>query len=185
MKPDDEEGKNPNLVTTLASVAIDTAKLIAGVPLEYSEPLLTPPATVPPPAKEGPVMDDEKEKSTVDQMTDVVADAAGELARTAVKAVTPSNSCVIMLVGTLLLRMASAAATSSNFFSEPADRSVVQRVQAFHPSNHRYGMAKIPRRWAFAACRGGAMAYRGHPGTQDAGKWVSMEPAFKVVEEHL
>jgi hypothetical protein len=36
MKPDeDDEGKNPNLATTLASIAIDTAKLISGVPLDY------------------------------------------------------------------------------------------------------------------------------------------------------
>src|SRR5580704_17976725 len=83
--PDEDEGKNPNLVTTLASVAVDTAKLITGVPLDYPDPLLTPLATVPQPAKEGPVMDDERDKPLVDQMTDVVADAAGELAKTAVK----------------------------------------------------------------------------------------------------
>jgi hypothetical protein len=88
MEPDDKnEGKNPNLVTTLASVAIDAAKLITGVPLDYPDPLLTPLATVPQPAKEEPIMDDEKDKPLVDQMTDVVADAAGELAKTAVKAV--------------------------------------------------------------------------------------------------
>jgi hypothetical protein len=88
MEPDDEEeGKNPNLATTLASIAMDTAKLITGVPLDYPDPLLTPLATVPQPAKEEPIMDDEKEKPVVDQMTDVVADAAGELAKTAVKAV--------------------------------------------------------------------------------------------------
>ena len=86
MEPD-HEGKNPNLATTLASVAIDTAKLITGVPLDYPDPLLTPLATVPQPAKEEPIMDDEKDKPLVDQMTDVVADAAGELAKTAVKAV--------------------------------------------------------------------------------------------------
>jgi hypothetical protein len=51
MEPDDEdEGKNPNLATTLASIAIDTAKLITGVPLDYPDPLLTPLATVPQPA---------------------------------------------------------------------------------------------------------------------------------------
>ena len=91
MEPDDEgEGKNPNLATTLASIAIDAAKLITGVPREYPDPLLTPLATVPQPAKEEPAMDDvkdEKDKPLVDQMTDVVADAAGELAKTAVKAV--------------------------------------------------------------------------------------------------
>ena len=88
MEPDDkDEGKHPNLVTTLASVAIDAAKLITGVPLDYPDPLLTPLATVPQPAKEEPIMDDEKDKPLVDQMTDVVADAAGELAKTAVKAV--------------------------------------------------------------------------------------------------
>jgi hypothetical protein len=33
MEPDDEdEGKNRNLATTLASIAIDAAKLVAGVP---------------------------------------------------------------------------------------------------------------------------------------------------------
>jgi len=31
---------------------------------------------------------------------------------------------------------------------------------------------------------GKRMAYRGHPRTKDAGKWVSMYPSFKVVEEH-
>src|SRR3978361_168842 len=90
MEPDDDEGKHPNLATTLASIAVDAAKLITGVPLDYPDPLLTPLATVPQPAKEEPVMDDvkeEKDKPLVDQMTDVVADAAGELAKTAVKAV--------------------------------------------------------------------------------------------------
>jgi hypothetical protein len=90
MKPDEEDGKNPNLATTLASVAMDAAKLITGVPLEYPAPLLTPLAILPQPAKEEPVMDDvkdENDKPLVDQMTDVVADAAGELAKTAVKAV--------------------------------------------------------------------------------------------------
>jgi hypothetical protein len=88
MQPDEkDEGKNPNLVTTLASIAIDAAKLVTGVPLDYPDPLLTPLATVPQPAKEEPIMDDEKDKPIVDQMTDVVADAAGELAKTAVKAV--------------------------------------------------------------------------------------------------
>jgi hypothetical protein len=82
-----DEGKSPNLVTTLASIAIDAAKLVTGVPLDYPDPLLTPLATVPQPAKEDPIMDDEKDKPLVDQMTDVVADAAGELAKTAVKAV--------------------------------------------------------------------------------------------------
>ena len=89
MGPDDE-AENPNLATTLASIAIDAAKLITGVPLEYPDPLLTPLAAVPQPAKEEPVMDDvkdEKDKPMVDHMTDVVADAAGELAKTAVKAV--------------------------------------------------------------------------------------------------
>ena len=38
------------------------------------------------PAKEETKMDDEKNKPLVDQMTDVVADGAGELAKTAVKA---------------------------------------------------------------------------------------------------
>src|SRR5476649_1329117 len=90
MKPDKDEGRNPNLATTLVSVAVDAAKLITGVPLDYPDPLLTPLAAVPQPAKEEPIMDDvkdEKDKPLVDQMTDVVADAAGELAKTAVKAV--------------------------------------------------------------------------------------------------
>jgi hypothetical protein len=87
MKPDEDEAKNPNLATTLASIAIDTAKLITGVPLAYPGPMLTSLATVPQPSREEYVMDDEKEKPLVDQMTDVVADAAGELAKTAVKAV--------------------------------------------------------------------------------------------------
>jgi hypothetical protein len=40
MKPDDgDKGKNPNLAATLASIAIDTAKLITGVPLDYPDPL--------------------------------------------------------------------------------------------------------------------------------------------------
>lgn len=89
MEPDND-GKNPNLATTIASVAFDAAKLIAGVPLDYPDPLLTPLATVPQPAKEEPLMDDvkeEKDMPLVDQMTDVVAGAAGELAKTAVKAV--------------------------------------------------------------------------------------------------
>src|SRR3984957_9806042 len=87
MEPDEkDEGKNPNLVTTLVSIAIDAAKLITGVPLDYPDPLLTPLATVPQPAKEEPIMDDEKDKPLVDQMTDVVADAAGELAKAAVTA---------------------------------------------------------------------------------------------------
>jgi hypothetical protein len=61
MEPDDvDKGQNPNLATTLASIAIDTAKLITGVPLDYPDPLLTPLANVPQPAKEEPFMDDEK-----------------------------------------------------------------------------------------------------------------------------
>ena len=87
MKPDEDEEQNVNLATTLASIAMDAAKLITGVPLDYPDPLLTPLATVPQPAKEQPTMDDEKDKPLADQMTDVVADAAGELAKTAVKAV--------------------------------------------------------------------------------------------------
>jgi hypothetical protein len=90
MKPDEDKRKNPNLATTLASITMDAAKLITGVPLDYPDPLLTPLAAVPQPAKDEPIMDDvkaEKDKPLVDQMTDVVADAAGELAKTAVKAV--------------------------------------------------------------------------------------------------
>jgi hypothetical protein len=41
MKPDEDDGKDPRLATTLAGVAIDTAKLMTGVPLNYPEPLLT------------------------------------------------------------------------------------------------------------------------------------------------
>src|ERR1700722_7933103 len=96
MQPGDDEKKNANLATTVASVAIDTAKLITGVPLDYPDPLLTPMATVPQRANEVPIMDDEKEKPVVDQMTDVVADAAGELAKTAVKAVAkPAKKAVV------------------------------------------------------------------------------------------
>jgi hypothetical protein len=89
MEPGDDEARHSNLATTLASIAMDAGKLMAGVPLDYPDPLLTPLATVPQPAKEE-VMDDvkdEKDKPMLDQMTDVVAAAAGELARTAVQAV--------------------------------------------------------------------------------------------------
>jgi hypothetical protein len=75
MKPDEEERKNPNLATTLASITMDAAKLITGVPLDYPDALLTPLATVPQPAKNEPIMDDvkdDKNKPLVDQMTDVV-----------------------------------------------------------------------------------------------------------------
>jgi hypothetical protein len=35
MEPDEkDEGNNPNLATTLASIAFDAAKLITGVPLD-------------------------------------------------------------------------------------------------------------------------------------------------------
>jgi hypothetical protein len=37
MKPGEDDGKDPNLATTLASVAIDAAKLITGVPLDYPD----------------------------------------------------------------------------------------------------------------------------------------------------
>jgi hypothetical protein len=30
----------------------------------------------------------------------------------------------------------------------------------------------------------GRVAYRGHPGTAEAGKWISLVPDFKVVDEH-
>jgi hypothetical protein len=50
---------------------------------DYPDPLLTPLAEVPQPGKEETEMDDAKEKPLVDQMTV----AAGELAKTAVKAV--------------------------------------------------------------------------------------------------
>jgi hypothetical protein len=89
MEPGDDEARHSNLATTLASIAMDAGKLMAGVPLDYPDPLLTPLANVPQPAKEE-VMDDvkdEKDKPMLDQMTDVVAAAAGELARTAVQAV--------------------------------------------------------------------------------------------------
>jgi hypothetical protein len=71
MKPDGDEEKNANLATMLASIAMDTAKLVTGVPLDYPDPFLTPLATVPQPAKEEANMDDEKDKPLVDQMTDV------------------------------------------------------------------------------------------------------------------
>jgi uncharacterized protein YjgD (DUF1641 family) len=89
MEPGDDEARHSNLATTLASIAIDAGKLMAGVPLDYPDPLLTPLATVPQPAKEEAMDDvkDEKDKPMLDQMTDVVAAAAGELARTAVQAV--------------------------------------------------------------------------------------------------
>ncbi|MGY4318989.1 hypothetical protein [Bradyrhizobium sp. JR3.5] len=31
---------------------------------------------------------------------------------------------------------------------------------------------------------GKRVAYRGHPGTLDAGKWVSLDPDFEIVDEH-
>ncbi len=40
-------------------------------------------------------------------------------------------------------------------FGEPADRSIVELVQVFHPSHHRFGTAEIPHGWVFAACRAG------------------------------
>ncbi|GAC1679665.1 MAG: hypothetical protein NVS9B2_30670 [Steroidobacteraceae bacterium] len=90
MEPDADKGKIPNLATTLASIAIDAMKLVTSVALDYPDPLLTPLVTVPQPAKEDLIMDDvkdDKDTPLVDKMTDVVADAVGELAKTAVKAV--------------------------------------------------------------------------------------------------
>ncbi|MGY8639196.1 hypothetical protein RAD15_42735 [Bradyrhizobium sp. 14AA] len=31
---------------------------------------------------------------------------------------------------------------------------------------------------------GARIAYRGHPGTTEASKWISLDPAFQVVDEH-
>jgi hypothetical protein len=31
---------------------------------------------------------------------------------------------------------------------------------------------------------GRRVAYRGHPGTTEAGKWISLVPEFQVVEDH-
>ena len=58
--PDNDEEKPTNLATTLASLVFDAAKMITGVPLDYPDPLLTPLAKVPQPAKEEeePIMDD-------------------------------------------------------------------------------------------------------------------------------
>ena len=40
MEPNNQ--KNPNLTTTMASIAMDAAKLITGVPLDYPDALLFP-----------------------------------------------------------------------------------------------------------------------------------------------
>jgi hypothetical protein len=126
MEPDEkDEGKNPNLVTTLASIAIDAAKLITGVPLDYPDPLLTPLATVPQPAKEDPIMDDEKDKPLVDQMTDVVADAAGELAKTAVKAVAKrAKKAVVSHTPKPVKRAAKAVAKAAKAPKKTAKKAV-------------------------------------------------------------
>ena len=97
---------------TLASIAMDAAKLITGVPLDYPDPLLTPLAAVPQPAK--PIMDDEKDKPLADQMTDVVADAAGELAKTAVKAVAKrAKKAVVSRTPTPVKKAAKAIAKAA------------------------------------------------------------------------
>ena len=126
MRPDEkDEGKNPNLMTTLASIAIDAAKLITGVPLEYPDPLLTPLATVPQPAKEEPIMDDEKDKPLVDQMTDVVADAAGELAKTAVKAgAKRAKKAVVSHTPTPVKRAAKAVVKAAKAPKKTAKKAV-------------------------------------------------------------
>src|ERR1700689_3609610 len=112
MQTGDDNGENSNLATTVASVAIDTAKLITGVPLDYPDPLLTPLAAVPQPAK--PIMDDEKDKPLADQMTDVVADAAGELAKTAVKAVAKrAKKAVVSRTPTPVKKAAKAIAKAA------------------------------------------------------------------------
>jgi hypothetical protein len=133
MEPD-EDGKNPNLATTLASVAIDTAKLITGVPLDYPDPLLTPLATVPQSAKEEPIMDDEKDdkdKPLVDQMTDVVADAAGELAKTAVKAVAKrAKKAVVRNTPAPVKRATKAVAKAAKAPKKTAKKAVKKAKKA-------------------------------------------------------
>ena len=131
MKPDEDQGKNPNLATTLASVAIDAAKLITGVPLDYPDPLLTPLAAVPQPAKEEPTMDDVKDdKPLVDQMTDVVADAAGELAKTAVKAVAKrAKKAVVRNTPAPIKRAAKAVAKATKAPKTTAKKVVKKTVK--------------------------------------------------------
>jgi hypothetical protein len=131
MKPDEDEGKSPNLATTLASVAIDAAKLITGVPLDYPDPLLTPLAAVPQPAKEEPTMDDVKDdKPLVDQMTDVVADAAGELAKTAVKAVAKrAKKAVVRNTPAPIKRAAKAVAKATKAPKTTAKKVVKKTVK--------------------------------------------------------
>jgi hypothetical protein len=126
MEPDEKhEGNNPNLATTLASIAIDAAKLLTGVPLDYPDPLLTPLATVPQPAKEEPIMADENDKPLVDQMTDVVADAAGELAKTAVKAVAKrAKKAVISHTPKPVKRAAKAVAKAAKAPKRTAKKAV-------------------------------------------------------------
>lgn len=59
-------------------------------------------------------MDDEKEKPLVDQMTDVVADAAGELAKTAVKAVAKqAKKAVVRHTPTPVKKAAKAASKAA------------------------------------------------------------------------
>jgi hypothetical protein len=55
-----------------------------------------------------------------------------------------SRGRAIMLVGPLLLRMASDAAIWSNLlgFGKGDDGSAVQFVQPFHPSHHRFGLTE-------------------------------------------
>ena len=134
MGPDDDEGKNPNIATTLASIVMDAAKLITGVPLDYPDPLLTPLATVPQPAKEEPVMDDvkdEKDKPLVDQMTDVVADAAGELAKTAVHAVAKrAKKAVVRNTPAPVKRAARVVAKAAKAPKKTAKKAVTKAKKA-------------------------------------------------------
>jgi hypothetical protein len=134
MKPDKEERKNPNLATTLASITMDAAKLITGVPLDYPDPLLTPLATVPQPAKDEPIMGDvkdDKDKPLVDQMTDVVADAAGELAKTAVKAVAKrAKKAVISHTPKPVKKAAKAVAKAAKAPKKTAKKAVKKAKKA-------------------------------------------------------
>jgi len=128
MELDDEEVKHPNLATTFASIAMDAGKLITGVPLDYPDPLLTQLATVPQPVKEQPVMDDvknEKDKPLVDQMTDVVADAAGELAKAAVKSVAKrAKKAVVRNTPAPVKRAAKAVAKAAKSPKKTANKAV-------------------------------------------------------------
>ncbi|MDB5579415.1 MAG: hypothetical protein JWR80_4591 [Bradyrhizobium sp.] len=142
MIPDEKEA--PNLATVLASIAIDAAKLITGVPLDYPDPLLSPLVTVPQPAKEHPIMDDEKEtdKPLVDQMTDVVADAAGELAKTAVKAVAGrAKKAVISNTPAPVKRAARAVSKAAK-----APKKTAKKAKKAVKKSAKKAVKKIPKK---------------------------------------